>query len=426
MNIPLPGSFGKAFVEGADTGSNMLYRLMQSRVAQQQADTAQQLAPYDIAAKQAQAYEGMIKAKNDLAQMNMFRKYIGLPPVDEGSLNFPGAPNAGGNTQQPQQPQLTGQASPTGQVAQQGQQTQQGSGIPSPESGNNLFKPPPGLSDQERLQLAYQKHAAMKDYFKPPQVIDEDGSKYLLTPFDSKIPITNAPTTREKDFYKSDVKAYDKSVENTGNLTKILNIGEQYVNDVLASPFLKDIKAHPWLFNADLAFYRKQNSPLADTLARMSQLNGNLNQAFLQGFKGAARQWESKIGDKAKAQDSDTLYTVIAKTEGMIKLAKLQRDRELEYQKNIRDKQMTESQALLEAEKTIKYEDNAKAVEKEIDSALAKGGTSYDRGGKAELNKRSIMDLANKKLAEARAAGDTEAIKAINARTQQLLAQAKG
>lgn len=62
LDIPLPGSFGKAFVEGSNVGSEILNRLMQNKVAQREASVKEQLMPSEIAKNEASARQSQMLA----------------------------------------------------------------------------------------------------------------------------------------------------------------------------------------------------------------------------------------------------------------------------------------------------------------------------------------------------------------------------
>jgi hypothetical protein len=71
LQIPMPGDPGTGFLQGLDTGSTLIRRLVQNKIAQAQEARAQSMAPYDIGLKQAQINDYGSVAARRLAQTSL-------------------------------------------------------------------------------------------------------------------------------------------------------------------------------------------------------------------------------------------------------------------------------------------------------------------------------------------------------------------
>lgn len=429
LDIPLPQPYGQSLLRGMDVGSSILARVMAAKTAQQQADLQSKLAPYEIQSKQATAYQNILSAQQNLQQMNALRQMMGMPPIDAPNFSFNqmgGDVTGGSNNANAanQAPVPIPAANPTQQATQA---TQEAQPQPQPQQSGQQQKPnlfnmsTENLSPQQRMTRVTAAHKMLG--FDKPETKMIDGSEYMISPFDKPIPIVKGPTEREKEFTKSDVKVTEDWQKDLSASAKE-NIAIQSNLKLFENPAFKAIKSNPYLLGKDMAFYKRlKNDPRGVVANQLSQNNAILNQAMLQGYKGAARQWESAIVDNGKTNDKDTMYGMIAKTENLMKMKDLLDKRKQVAIDLVRDEGLSPNKALKRAEELIDYEKEGKKIEKQMNEALKKGGIQYDRGGSGDVTKQSINDAANEALKKV--GNDPEKIEKINARRQSLLSQAK-
>lgn len=413
LGIPLPGSFGTAFTEGASTANNIMDTMMKNKMQKRQLDNEEADRPSQIKLRQAQAAQAEMKAQELQQTMDIMSK------LAKGENIFAQGQQGG---QPSGQPGVPGQGGPVPEGQGHGQQQQNKQTDPSAVPGEVSATSPPQqqMSPDERFRRASILHGFTKDRFGKMDTKEIDGTLFAVTPFDTPIPLIKGSTPLQKALAPEQAKIvgeWDKSL--TDYHQKVRPIMKN-VESVLSSPGFASIKENPELLGYDMAFYLK-GAGTAEQQKAASALSLNLNmlrQQMLQNFKGAAREWENSIVDKAKIDEKDPLNVVYAKYSELRKLQKLESDLTSTAESLVMHGGKTPSEAMAMAEKVVGYDKVRAEIDKEVEQMQKSAGVNQDKPASNVKKYNFTADQLEKFAADARA--DNKSEEFINNRMKQL------
>lgn len=161
----------------------------------------------------------------------------------------------------------------------------------------------------------------------------------------------------------NDIKELNDVVFNAD--TKLATLND--INDMIASPEMREIRQLPLAGSHELSWYAKEGTPEQQQLVgRIRSQLGNVIKDASRDFAGQFRKGEQQLLSGMKANDSDTIDTMIGKQESLTTMAKMLRERAALTSKYMNDNHINKLQAQDMADKQV----NGEAIRKQVHDKL--------------------------------------------------------
>jgi hypothetical protein len=168
-----------------------------------------------------------------------------------------------------------------------------------------------------------------------------------------------------------DIKDLNDSVFNAD--TKLATLND--LNDMIASPQMREIRQLPLAGSHELSWYSKEGTPEQQQLiGRIKSQLGNVIKDSSRDFAGQFRKGEQQLLSGMKANDSDTIDTMIGKQESLTTMTQMLRDRSALTSKYMDKFHINKLQAQDLADKQI----NGDAIRSKVHNKLNPKPTDLD------------------------------------------------
>lgn len=218
----------------------------------------------------------------------------------------------------------------------------------APQQSINAFSQQPGLSEQDQQAISNMKpgdsYVVQGKGNNSGYSYDQNNNNVVATPAQIDAAVNKQSDTNQNSFAENagtyagikeegkeagkiraqDIKELNDIVFNAD--TKLATLND--LNDMIASPEMREIRQLPLAGSHELSWYAREGTPAQQQLVgRIRSQMGNVIKDSSRDFAGQFRKGEQQLLSGMKANDSDTIDTMIGKQESLTTMAKLLRER---------------------------------------------------------------------------------------------------